>query len=137
MILGDNIFEDNFSSYVTEFKNGATIFVKEVNDPNRYGVAEINSQNQVISIEEKPDQPKSNLAVTGLYIYDNDVVKYAKSLNPSSRGEIEITDINNMYREEKLLTAAHIQGMWEDAGTFDSLLRANNLMADRAKKQNA
>jgi glucose-1-phosphate thymidylyltransferase len=133
MILGDNIFDDCFEEEVKSFKKGATIFVKEVADPERYGVAEFNKNHKVISIEEKPTNPKSNFAVVGLYIYDNQVIKYAKSLKPSSRGEIEITDINKIYLKNNKLKMEFVDGMWEDAGTFDSLLRVQNLIANKNK----
>lgn len=133
MILGDNIFIDDFSAPIQNFSQGAHIFLKEVEDPERYGVAEINDQNEVLSLVEKPENPKSNLAVVGLYIFDNEVVNVAENLQPSPRGEIEITDINKAYLDRKQLTASTIKGMWEDAGTFDSLLKASQIMQERAK----
>jgi len=103
LILGDNLFEDNFTEAISSFQSGARVFAKQVSDPERFGVVEFDSQNKAISIEEKPTSPKSNFAVTGLYIYDNTVVQKAASLAPSPRGEIEITDLNNLYlKEEKL-----------------------------------
>lgn len=137
MILGDNIFVDHdFTGAIKAFKGGGTIFVKKVPDPERYGVAEFNKKMKVISIEEKPKKPKSNFAVVGLYVYDNKVVKIAKSLKPSARGEIEITDINNAYLKKKELSVNIIDGIWEDAGTFDSLLSIQNIIAERAKFKN-
>lgn len=133
MILGDNIFEDDFSKDIKNFKSGARIFVKEVIDPERYGVAQFNKNQRVISIEEKPKKPKSNFAVVGLYLYDNKVIKCAKSLKPSARGEIEITDLNNIYLKKKQLKVGFVKGMWEDAGTFESLLRVQNLIAEKNK----
>ena len=124
LILGDNLFEDNFSVPIASFTSGARVFVKEVNDPQRYGVAEFGSDSKVISIEEKPAQPKSNYAVTGLYIYDNSVIAKAKSLQPSPRGEIEITDLNNVYLKEGALDVAMVNGRWLDTGTFESLHEA-------------
>lgn len=133
MILGDNIFEDDFSKEIKKFKSGAQIFVKEVADPERYGVAQFNKNQRVISIEEKPKKPKSNCAVVGLYLYDNRVVEFAKKLKPSARGEIEITDLNNIYLKKKQLKVGFVKGMWEDAGTFESLLRVQNLIAEKNK----
>ena len=130
MILGDNIFVGhNFSPQIKAFKSGAMIFAKEVPDPERYGVAEFDKKMNVISIKEKPKKPKSNYAVVGLYTYDNRVIEFAKSLKPSERGEIEISDLNNVYLKKKELSVNIIDGIWEDAGTFDSLLKANMLAA--------
>lgn len=131
MILGDNIFEDDFSPYVNNFRKGAHIFAKEVVDPERFGVPEFDHAGKVLSILEKPKKPKSNCAVVGLYIYDNKVVDYAKSLKPSKRGEIEITDLNNIYLKKGKMKVGFVQGMWEDAGTFDSLLRVQNIISKR------
>ena len=100
MILGDNIFEQDFSPEITNFKSGAMIFARKVDDPERFGVVEFDQNMKAISIEEKPAQPKSNYAVVGLYTYDNQVVNIAKNLKPSDRGEIEITDINRIYLEK-------------------------------------
>jgi glucose-1-phosphate thymidylyltransferase len=97
MILGDNIFEDDFTEDIKNFKGGAKIFAKQVPDPERFGVVEINDQMQALSIEEKPIQPKSNLAITGLYIYDHRVIEVAKQVQPSARGELEIVDLHNWY----------------------------------------
>jgi glucose-1-phosphate thymidylyltransferase len=133
MILGDNIFDHDFSESIKNFSDGAKVFAKEVDDPERFGVVEFDENHDVISIVEKPKEPKSNFAVVGIYIYDNKVRQFAKSLEPSERGEIEITDINNMYRERGELKVDIIKGIWEDAGTFDSLLRANTIMAEKAK----
>ena len=131
MILGDNIFEHNFSKQIASFKSGGMVFAKKVDDPQRFGVVAFDKNMKAISIEEKPKKPKSNFAVVGIYTYDNRVIKYAKNLKPSARGEIEITDINNIYLKRKELQVNVIEGMWEDAGTFDSLLRASNLMAEK------
>ena len=133
LILGDNIFEDDFSQSIGNFKKGGLVFAKEVPDPERYGVVEFDKENKVVSIEEKPQKPKSNYAVPGLYTYDNRVIEIAKNLKPSARGEIEITDINNAYLKLGELKVQKIEGLWEDAGTFDSLLRASILMAEKAK----
>ena len=133
VILGDNIFESDISAAIRGFMDdqdkGARIFLKEVKDPERFGVAEV-KDDKVVSIEEKPKSPKSNLAVTGIYLYDNQVFEIAKTLQPSGRGELEITDVNNHYAKAGVLTWEMLQGWWTDAGTFDSLRRATNLEAD-------
>ncbi|MBP7832816.1 MAG: NTP transferase domain-containing protein [Candidatus Levybacteria bacterium] len=133
MILGDNIFEHDFAQDIQDFKSGARIFAKKVHDPERFGVVEFDQNYKVLSIVEKPENPKSDYAAVGIYIYDNNVIKYAKELKPSSRGEIEIVDLHNKYREKGDLDVRIIEGMWEDAGTFDSLLRVSNFMAAREK----
>ncbi|HVZ12346.1 MAG TPA: sugar phosphate nucleotidyltransferase [Patescibacteria group bacterium] len=133
MILGDNIFEHDFTESVSSFKSGGRIFAKKVPDPERSGVVEFDENMKVISIVEKPEHPKSDYAVVGFYIFDNKVISYAKSLNPSARGEIEIVDIHNKYLESGDLDVNVIEGMWEDAGTIDSLLRVNNLVAEKVK----
>jgi glucose-1-phosphate thymidylyltransferase len=133
MILGDNIFDFDFSNSIKNFKTGATVFAKKVHDPARFGVVEFDKNGKALSIEEKPKNPKSDYAVVGLYIYDNRVINYAKNLKPSARGEIEITDINNIYLNSNELIVNIVEGLWEDAGTFDSLLRANNYWAEKKK----
>jgi len=133
MILGDNIFEHDFSESINNFKGGGKIFAKKVHDPERYGVVEFDENNKVVSLVEKPENPKSDFAVVGFYIYDNKVVEYAKSLKPSARGEIEIVDLHKKYLEKGELRVEVIEGMWEDAGTFDSLLRVNNLVAEKVR----
>jgi glucose-1-phosphate thymidylyltransferase len=134
MILGDNVFVDHdFSKAIKSFKSGGMVFAKKVPDPERFGVVEFDKNNKVISIEEKPAKPKSNFAVVGLYIYDNRVIKYAKALKPSPRGEIEITDLNNRYLEKGELKVNIFDGIWEDAGTFDSLLRIQNIVAEKER----
>jgi glucose-1-phosphate thymidylyltransferase len=127
VILGDNIFEDSISSDVTSFRKGAKIFLKEVPDAHRFGVAEINGDH-VVSIEEKPEKPKSRYAVTGLYLYDSDVFSVIRTLKPSRRGELEITDVNNAYIKRGEMQFSLLKGFWSDAGTFDSLLRAGILV---------
>lgn len=127
VILGDNVFEDSLKKHAQNFKKGATLFVKEVADPERFGVAEIKGT-KIISIEEKPKQPKSNYAVTGIYMYDNKVFEYIKTLKPSKRGELEITDVNNYYIKDSNCRYEVFKGYWTDAGTFDSLYRANELV---------
>jgi glucose-1-phosphate thymidylyltransferase len=134
MILGDNIFDHNFTESIKSFESGGKIFAKEVPDPERFGVVEFDDNHNVISIFEKPEQPKSNFAVVGLYLYDNRVIQYAKELQPSDRGEIEITDINNRYLKEKELKVDFIEGVWQDAGTFDSLLEANKYWQQKSKE---
>ncbi|MEK9155723.1 MAG: sugar phosphate nucleotidyltransferase [Patescibacteria group bacterium] len=134
MILGDNIFDRDFSRQIKSFKSGACVFAKKVHDPERFGVVEFDEKMRALSIEEKPKKPKSDYAVVGLYVYDNRVVNYAKNLKPSGRGEIEITDLNNIYLKNRELSVNIIDGVWEDAGTFDSLLRANMIMAEKNRR---
>ncbi len=124
LILGDNLFEDDFSQPIQSFKSGGRVFAKKVKDPERFGVVEFDQDQQAISIEEKPDQPKSEHAITGLYIYDHTVVQKAKSLKPSDRGELEITDVNNLYLKESNLDVAFVNGQWFDTGTFESMHQA-------------
>ena len=121
LILGDNIYEDNFRKAITSFKYGGRIFIKDVVDPQRFGVVEFDKNKRAISIEEKPKVPKSEYAVTGMYIYDNTVLKKVKKLKPSGRNELEITDLNNLYLKEKTLDVAFVSGQWFDTGTFESL----------------
>ena len=131
IILGDNIIENNICRAVETFKKqetGAKILLKEVPDAGRFGVAEVHG-NRVIGIEEKPRVPKSNYAVIGVYFYDASVFHKIHGLKPSGRGELEITDVNNLYVQEGTLTYETLDGWWTDAGTFESLLRANNLVA--------
>lgn len=134
LVLGDNIFYgQGFGSTLKEcaqIKDGATVFGYYVKDPQRYGVAEFDKQGKVLSIEEKPEVPKSNYAVTGLYFYSNDVVAKAKSLKPSKRGELEITDLNRLYLNENRLNVKLLgRGMaWLDTGTHESLLQASNFI---------
>ncbi len=132
MILGDNIFDPDFSPQIDNFATGAMVYAKKVEDPKRFGVVEFDNNNNVVSIEEKPEQPKSDFAVVGLYTYDNRVVDYASNLKPSARNEIEITDLNNVYLRNGELKVNVFDGLWEDAGTFDSLLRVSNIMAKKA-----
>lgn len=124
MILGDNIYEHDFKKDVVNFTSGAKIFVKEVSDPERFGVVEMDNNGQVLSIEEKPAKPKSNLAQTGVYMYDEQVFDLIRTMQPSARGELEITDLNNVYLAKGALAAGVITGQWIDAGTFDSLFAA-------------
>lgn len=132
VILGDNIIENNACAAVENFrkqKEGAKILLKEVQDAERFGVAEIRGE-RVVGIEEKPKAPKSNYAVIGIYLYDSSVFQKIRRLKPSGRGELEITDVNNFYIEDGNLTFEILQGWWTDAGTFESLLRANSLVAE-------
>ncbi|MDD5527457.1 MAG: sugar phosphate nucleotidyltransferase [Patescibacteria group bacterium] len=130
MILGDNIFEDDFTAEIKNFKKGGKIFARQVPDPERFGVVEF-SGSQAKRIIEKPKRFVSDYAVTGLYLYDYRVVEAAKSLKPSARGELEITDINNWYLEKGELEVAKVKGAWLDAGTFDSLLEAQNFAKEK------
>lgn len=130
VILGDNIFQDNIKQDVETFEGGAKIFLKEVSDPHRFGVAEIDGE-QVIGIEEKPEKPKSNNAVTGLYFYDGRVFDSIKRLKPSGRGELEITDVNNSYIRRGAMQFKMLEGFWSDAGTFDSLLKAGIMVQEK------
>lgn len=131
MILGDNIFVDDFSSEISSFKKGAKIFAKKVSDPKRFGVVKFNEEMKAEKIVEKPKEFLSDYAVTGLYVYDSQVVNIAKNLKPSARGELEITDINNIYLKNNQLEVAKVSGEWLDAGTFDSLLEAQNLAKNK------
>ncbi|MCH7758981.1 NTP transferase domain-containing protein [Patescibacteria group bacterium] len=133
VILGDNIFENNIRSAVEDFEKqimGAKFFLKKVTDPERFGVAEIKGKN-IIKIIEKPKNPKSNYAVTGLYMYDHQVFDVVKTLKPSKRDELEITDVNNFYIKQQTATFETVKGFWSDAGTFESLLRSSNLVAKK------
>lgn len=131
MILGDNIFEDDLSAEIKNFTKGGKVFAKKVPDPERFGVVEFNENMQAVSVEEKPENPKSNYALTGLYIYDNRVIAAAKNVRPSARGELEITDLHNFYLQGGELEVSQIAGEWIDAGTFDSLLLAQHLAKEK------
>jgi glucose-1-phosphate thymidylyltransferase len=135
VVLGDNIFQDNIREHVKSFKTGACIFLKTVTDAHRFGVAEVDhDKNLVICIEEKPAIPKSSFAVTGLYIYDNKVFDIVKTLKPSKRGELEITDVNNEYIRRGELSYSVLEGYWSDAGTFESLYRASEMVRNNINK---
>lgn len=125
VILGDNIFEDNFKSKLSNFKNGAKVFLKEVPDPERFGVATVKG-NKIVKIVEKPKKPESNFVTTGLYQYDSNVFKIIKKLKPSARGELELTDVNNAYVKSGKMKAETVTGFWSDAGTFDSMITSIN-----------
>ena len=135
MILGDNIFlGHNFSQQIKSFESGAMVFAKQVPDPKRFGVVAFDRKMKATSIEEKPKKPKSDFAVVGLYTYDNKVINYAKKLKPSKRGEIEITDLNNVYLKRNKLKVNLFEGTWADAGTFDSLNEIQNEIRLRKQK---
>lgn len=134
VVLGDNILEKSIKPYVDAFRaqeKGARIVLKEVHDPQRFGVAEIDGDGRISRIVEKPKEPKSNYAVTGVYMYDDMVWDVVKTLKPSDRGELEITDVNNAYLKAGTLEHSVMDGWWTDAGTFDSLIRASNLVKER------
>ena len=133
LILGDNIFEDNLADAVKSFKRGAKVFAKKVSDPERFGVVKFDDNKKAIKIEEKPRRHLSNYALVGFYIYDNRVLEAAANLQPSGRGEKEIVDLHNWYLDKGELDVEVIKGEWIDAGTFDSLLKANNFIAKQRK----
>ena len=131
VVLGDNIIEKNINNAVKEFrkqKGGAKILLKEVPDPERFGVVRL-KDDKVVEILEKPKNPPSALAVVGIYMFDNTVFEIIKTLKPSGRGELEITDVNNAYIKRGTMTFEILEGWWTDAGTFESLLRASNMVA--------
>lgn len=135
VVLGDNLVQNSIRPAVEAFLKqpaGARILLKEVPDAERFGVAEI-SGDRILGIEEKPARPKSNFAVTGIYLYDETVWQKVKTLKPSARGELEITDVNNAYIREGTMSFSYLDGWWTDAGTFESLLRAANLVAESSK----
>lgn len=132
VILGDNTTDADIRPAVQAFSGGATVFLKEVFDPQRFGVPTFNEKKEIIAIEEKPQKPKSNFAVTGLYLYDQQVFEFIKKCQPSKRGELEITDVNNFYIQAGLLKWFELKGYWLDAGTFQTLFLANKFWADKA-----
>jgi glucose-1-phosphate thymidylyltransferase len=137
VILGDNIIEGNIAAAAKAFAeqpSGARILLKQVTDAERFGVAELAGE-RIVGIEEKPKQPKSDFAVTGIYMYDASVFDKIHTLVPSGRGELEITDVNNAYIREGTMTFSFLDGWWTDAGTFESLLRASNLVSEQRKAQ--
>lgn len=132
VVLGDNIIEGNIAAAVRAYKEqgkGAKIILKRVPDPERFGVPELSGQN-VVRIDEKPKVPKSDYAVIGIYMYDGEVYDIIRTLKPSGRGELEITDVNNAYIQREEMTWEELEGWWTDAGTFESLLRASNMVAE-------
>lgn len=137
LILGDNIFEADLNQAIGNFQSGATVFAKKVPDPERFGVVKFNDQQQAELIIEKPTEFISDYAVTGVYIYDSQVIEAAKSLKPSPRGELEITDLNNWYLNKGQLKVEIMEGDWIDAGTFESYYRANEWAYNRANQKTA
>ena len=138
VILGDNVVEKSIKPYVDAYakqKSGAHIVLREVPDPERFGVCEFSAAGAITRIIEKPASPPSNKAVTGIYMYDEYVWEVIKTLKPSGRGELEITDVNNAYLRRGDLGYSHMDGWWTDAGTFESLLRASNLVAEREARE--
>jgi len=136
MILGDNLFlghEHEIKDAFQSFSGGGRLFAKKVPDPERFGVVELDTNDQIVSIEEKPIKPKSNYAITGLYLFDQKVVEISRSLKPSSRGELEITDIHKSYLQTNQLDVKIFNGQWLDTGTFDSLLKAGQMIAEQRK----
>ena len=139
VILGDNIIQGSIRAAVEQFRQqagGARILLKKVPDAERFGVAEI-AGNRIVNIEEKPKRPKSDYAVTGIYMYDATVFDKIRTLVPSGRGELEITDVNNAYIREGTMAFSYLEGWWTDAGTFESLLRAGNLVAQSRRQEPA
>lgn len=131
VVLGDNIIEGNIAASVDTFRKqdkGARILLKEVHDPHRFGVATLDNTGKVLKIVEKPKQPETNLAVIGIYMYDSQVFDIIRPLQPSARGELEITDVNNKYIDQETMTAEVLKGWWTDAGTFESLYHATTLI---------
>jgi len=133
VILGDNTTDADISTSVQKFKTGAMLFLKEVHDPERYGVAFLDQKDKtkIKDIIEKPKNPTSNLAVIGIYIYDNQVFNYIKKIKPSARGQLEITDVNNIYVKKNQMHFAMLNGFYSDAGTFDSLYAASKYWAEK------
>jgi glucose-1-phosphate thymidylyltransferase len=136
MILGDNIFEDDFSDIIRNFKSGGHVFAKKVPDPERYGVVKFDKSGKAIRIVEKPQEWISDFAIPGLYVFDNRVCEVAKSSRPSDRGEIEITDLMNFYLEKGELKVSQVKGDWLDAGTFDTLLESSQIVKEKKLYEN-
>lgn len=135
VILGDNTTDADITIPVQNFKTGVMVFLKKVPDPERFGVPVFNNKYEIVSIEEKPKHPKSQFAVTGLYIYDGAVFDKIKKVSPSRRGELEITDVNNLYIKEKKLFWSELSGFWRDAGTFQTLFEANVYWAKKTGEE--
>jgi len=133
VILGDNTTDANVTSAVKRFKEGAPVFLKKVSDPQRFGVPVFDEKDKkrIVKIEEKPKKPRSNFAVTGLYLYDNQVFDFIKKCQPSKRGELEITDVNNLYIKEGKMHWKELKGFWSDAGTFESLFHSSQYWAKK------
>ena len=136
LILGDNIFEDDISEAIANFKSGGHIFAKKVSDPERSGVVKFDENRKVLQIVEKPQEWISDYAIPGIYIYDNEVVGVAKNLKTSGRGELEIVDLHNYYLEKGNLNVTVLDGVWMDAGTFDSLLETAQIVKDKGLSKN-
>lgn len=132
VILGDNTTDTDISSDVKNFKEGARIFLKEVPDPERFGVAVL-KDDRITELVEKPKTPTSNFAITGLYLYDNTVFDKIRAIEPSARGELEITDVNKLYLQEEKLSWSELKGYWSDAGTFNTLYQANEYWYNKNK----
>lgn len=132
VILGDNTTDADISPAVKKFREGVTVFLKKVPDPKRFGVPVFDKQKRIIAIEEKPKKPKSNFAVTGLYLYDKHVFNLIRQCRRSGRGELEITDVNNLYIKANKLKWHELKGYWLDAGTFETLFLANKYWAEKA-----
>lgn len=130
LILGDNIIEDDLTEMISTFKSGGRVTAIKVEDPERFGVVEFDEKGKVLSIEEKPEKPKSNYIIPGIYIYDHRVTEFAKALKPSARGELEIVDLHKKYLELGELDVVKLKGKWFDAGNFDALLDASNWAKD-------
>jgi glucose-1-phosphate thymidylyltransferase len=141
VLLGDNIFESSLTPFIQSFKQqkeGAKVLLKEVSDPHRYGIAEINYEKQIInSIQEKPSNPLSNYCVVGIYMFDKQVFQFIEDISPSKRGELEVTDVNNLYIKQQQLSYDVLSGWWIDAGTHESLYKANTLIYQKERKGNA
>lgn len=138
VMLGDNIIEEDIKSQIEIFERenyGARLLLKEVEDPERFGVVEFDDNKRIVSIEEKPQHPKSNYIVTGILMFDYKVFDIIRTLKPSARNELEITDVNNAYLKANDLSYGFLKGFWTDAGTFDSLLKANNLIAEKERNK--
>ena len=134
VLLGDNIFEHSIQHAISDFRGqqkGARVLLKQVDDPKRYGVALLNRKHQIVEIEEKPIHPKSNYAVVGVYFYDASVFDIIRTIEPSARGEYEITSVNNVYIDQGQLEYSLVEGEWVDAGTFDSLAEAHQILLKR------
>lgn len=134
MILGDNLFEDDFAESIRNFKDGARIFLKKVKDPERFGVVELDKNKSVLGIQEKPKNPKSQYAVTGIYTFDASVISKAKSLKRSPRGELEVADLIQLYLKEGKVDAKLLTGAWIDTGTFESMFEATKLVRKKELK---
>ena len=134
VILGDNTTDADISDTVNNFKKGAVVFLRQVEDPERFGVPVFDENKNILKIEEKPKDPQSDMAVTGLYIFDGKVFDHINDLKPSERGQLEVTDLNNSYIKNGELAWSELQGFWSDAGTFESLFVASKFWAEKKQK---